>query len=137
MDRTEAQIRQKLLDAEFEPELAEQAIGYVKGFGYLDDERYTRNYIECRRERKSRRELERELQYRKGVSPELIRKVYEELEPVDERVLIRRELKKKHYVPGEADAPQRRRIMASLVRRGFETGDILAVMREEPDDGTF
>ena len=40
MDRTEAQLREKLLKAEFEPEFIEQAIAYVKSYGYLDDERY-------------------------------------------------------------------------------------------------
>lgn len=131
MDRTEAQLRQKLLDAEFEPEIVEQAMAYVKSFGYLDDERYVRNYIEFRQAQKSRRQLEQELQYRKGVSPELIRKVYEELDPVDEKELIRRQLEKKHYNAREADEKQRQKVMASLVRKGFRMGDILAVLREE------
>lgn len=131
MDRTEAQLRQKLLDAEFEPEIVEQAMAYVKSFGYLDDERYVRNYIEYRQAQKSRRQLEQELQYRKGVSPELIRKVYEGLDPVDEKELIRRQLEKKHYNAREADEKQRQKVMASLVRKGFRMGDILAVLREE------
>jgi len=38
MDRTEAQLREKLLKAEFEPETVEQAIAYVYSYGYLDDE---------------------------------------------------------------------------------------------------
>lgn len=74
------------MKAEFEPELVEQAVAYVKSYGYLDDERYVRNYIEYRKDQKSRRQLEQELQFRKGVSPELIRKVYEELEPADEKL---------------------------------------------------
>ena len=48
MDRTEAQLREKLLQAEFSPELVEEAVAYVKSFGYIDDERYVRNYIEYR-----------------------------------------------------------------------------------------
>ena len=88
MDRTEAQLREKLLQAEFSPELVEDAIAYVKSYGYIDDERYVRNYIEYRREQKSRRQLEQELQYRKGVPQELIQKVYEDLEPADEKPLI-------------------------------------------------
>jgi len=134
MDRTEAQLRQKLLDAEFEPETVEQAMAYVKSFGYINDERYVRNYIECRRQQKSRRQLEQELQYRRGVSQELIQKVYEELEPTDEKDLIRRQLKKKNYDPGETDERQRQKLMASLLRKGFRMGDILAVLREEPKD---
>lgn len=134
MDRTEAQLREKLLAAEFEPEIVEQAMDYVKSFGYLDDERYVRNYIAYRSQSKSRRQIEQELLFRKGVSRELIQKVYEEAEPSDERALIRRQLEKKHYDSEECDEKQRQKLIASLLRKGFQMGDILAVMREETEN---
>lgn len=130
MDRTEAQLREKLLQAEFAPEMVDQAIAYVKSFGYIDDVRYVRNYIECRCQSKSRRQLEQELQFRKGVSPELIRQVYEELDPVDPCKLIRKHLEKKHYRNSEVDVRQRQRVMASLARKGFCMSDIISVMKE-------
>lgn len=34
MDRTEAQLREKLLQAEFDPEMVEKAIAYVKSLVY-------------------------------------------------------------------------------------------------------
>ena len=129
MDRTEAQLREKLLAAEFEPKIVEQAIAYVKSFHYLDDERYVRNYIEYRQDQKSRRQLEQELQFKKGVPSELIQKVYEELEPADEKILISRHLEKKHYCPEECDEKQRQKLIASLLRKGFRMGDILSVMK--------
>lgn len=119
------------MQAEFEPEATEQAVAYVKSFGYVNDERYVRNYIECRREQKSRRQIEQELLYKKGVPKDLIRQVYEELEPADERELIRRFLEKKHYCGASADEKKKRSVMASLARKGFSAEDILAVMREE------
>ena len=130
MDRTEAQLREKLLQAEFSPELVEDAIAYVKSYGYIDDERYVRNYIEYRREQKSRRQLEQELQYRKGVPQELIQKVYEDLEPADEKPLIRRFLEKKGYRPEITDEKTRQKLIAALLRKGFRMGDVLAVLRE-------
>lgn len=130
MDRTEAGLQEKLLDAGFDEDTAAQAVEYAKSFGYIDDERYVRNYIEYRREQKSRRQLEQELQYKKGVSPALIRKVYEEMEPADEKAIIRRHLLKKHYDPSGQDEGQKRRMIASLVRKGFHMGDILAVLGE-------
>lgn len=135
MDRTEAQLREKLLASEFEPETAEQAIDYVKSFGYLDDERYVRNYIVYRSQSRSRRQIEQELLFRKGVSRELIEKVYEDTEPADEKALIRRQLAKKHYNSEECDEKQKQRLIASLLRKGFHMGDILAVMKEGPDEG--
>lgn len=129
MDRTEAQLREKLLAAEFEPKIVEQAIAYVKSFHYLDDERYVRNYIEYRQDQKSRRQLEQELQFKKYVPSELIQRVYEELEPADEKILIRRHLEKKRYCPEEWDEKQRQKLIASLLRKGFRMGDILSVMK--------
>ena len=134
MDRTEAQLREKLLQAEFAPELVEEAVAYVKSYGYLDDERYVRNYIEYRKDQKSRRQLTQELQFKKGVSPELIQKVYEELEPSDEKCMIRRHLEKKHYRPSESDEKQKQKLIAPLARKGFRIGDILSVMREWPEE---
>ncbi len=131
MDRTEAQLREKLLAAEFDSETVEAAIAYVKSFGYLDDERYVRNYIEYRKNQKSRLQLVQELRYRKGVPEELIRKVCEELEPADEKVLIRRYLEKKGYDPENWDEKQRQKAAAALMRKGFRMGDILHVMKEE------
>lgn len=134
MDRTETQLREKLLKAEFDPGIVEQTMEYVKSFGYLDDERYVKNYIECRRDQKSRRQLEQELQFRKGVSRELIRKVYEELEPADEKVLIRKLLEKKHCHLSGCDEKQRQKLIAALLRKGFHMGDILSVMHEEAEE---
>lgn len=130
MDRTEAQLREKLLQAEFAPELVDQAVEYVKHYGYLDDERYVRNYIEYRKDQKSRRQIEQELQYRKGVSPELVREVYEKLEPADEKLLIRAYLRKKQYDAETCEEKQRQKLIAALARKGFRVGDILSVLRE-------
>ena len=134
MDRTEAQLREKLLSAGFEPEITEQAMEYVRSFGYLDDERYVRNYVEYRQNQKSRRQIVQELQFRKGVSSELIEKVCRELEPADEQMLIRKELRKKHYEPEGCDEKQRQKLMASLLRKGFRMEDIRAAMREDPQE---
>ena len=93
-----------------------------------------RNYIEYRSGQKSRKQLEQELRFRKGVSSDLIQKVYDELEPADERVLIRKLLEKKHYCPAECWERQRQKLMAFLLRRGFRTGDILSVMKEYSEE---
>ncbi|MCD8197399.1 MAG: recombination regulator RecX [Lachnospiraceae bacterium] len=131
MDRTEAQLREKLSDAGFEEEPVEEAVDYVKSYGYIDDERYVRSYITYRSDQKSRRQLMQELRFKKGVPAELIEQVCEELGPADERPLIRRFLEKKQYHGAEADDAQRERLIAALVRRGFSMSDILAVLRED------
>ena len=60
MDRTEAQLREKL-QASYNEEVVEAAVEYVKSFGYLDDERYVKVYIESKSRTKSRKQIEQEL----------------------------------------------------------------------------
>ena len=38
-DRTEAELRERLLRKEFDADSVEDAVAYVKSFGYIDDER--------------------------------------------------------------------------------------------------
>ena len=54
MDRTEKGLTDKLRQAEFSPEAVEDAIVYVKSYGYINDARYARTYISFRMESKSR-----------------------------------------------------------------------------------
>jgi len=134
MDRTEAQLREKLLDAEFEPDIVEQVIEDVKRAGYQDDERYARNYIEFRQGQKSRRQLIQELQFKKGIPSEVLQKVCQEVELSDEKELIKKQLKKKNYDFSNCDPKERQKLIASLLRRGFCIKDILSVM---DDDNNF
>ena len=48
MDRTEAQLRQKLKQKAFEEDIIEQTIEYVKSFGYIDDAKYAQRFVESR-----------------------------------------------------------------------------------------
>lgn len=133
-DRTESQLTDRLLRAGFEQEEAAAAVEYVKSFGYLDDERFVRNYLENGCGKKSRSLLAQELRYRAGASEELIQKVCGELEPADEKEMIRDFLEKKGYDRESCDEKQKRRLMSALLRRGFRTGDILSVMGEDIQD---
>ena len=55
MGRTEAQLRSKLEQGGYTEEAVEEAVRYVKSFGYLNDREYARSFIEGRKNRKSRR----------------------------------------------------------------------------------
>ncbi len=55
MDRTEAGLREKLRQGLYPEDAAEEAIQYVKSFGYLDDLRYAENFVRTRKGSKSRR----------------------------------------------------------------------------------
>lgn len=128
MDRTEGELREKL-QKNYEPEIVEEAIAYVKSYGYIDDRRYVKNYIEYKSDKKSRRQIEQELIYRKGVPGELVRQVYEELEPRDETILIRRWMEKKKFNPETAEREEMQKFYHFLMRKGFSYEDIQRVLR--------
>lgn len=129
-DRTEKELREKL-ERSYEPEAVDEAVAYVKSFRYLDDMRYAVNYLSCRGQEKSRRQLEQELLYRKGISRDILEKACLEVEPQDEREQIRRWMEKKRIHPETADQAELRRFYSFLMRRGFRSEDILREIRAE------
>lgn len=127
-DRTEQELRTKL-SRNYEPEIVEAAIRYVKEYEYIDDKRYAVNYLKSRGQIKSRRQIEQELLYKKGISRDVLEEACQETEPQDESLLIRRWMEKKHYSPEEATQEEQRRLYLFLMRRGFRSEDILKELR--------
>ena len=128
---TTAQLRQKLLDGGCLPELAEEALAYVASYGYVDDRRYTEEYIWYQREKKSRRRIEEEL-VRKGISREMVREVFMQAEETgegtDDLKLACQLLEKKHYDAACADYKERQKIAAWLYRKGIGMDTIRRAM---------
>lgn len=126
MDRTEANLRDKLA-ASFDAEAVEAAVKYVKSYGYLDDERYVKNYIESMSRTKSRRQIEQELLYKKGISREAAEKGFEAAEMADTAEVIRTFMKKRHIEPGNCDYEQKQKFFAYMMRKGFQIEDLKSV----------
>lgn len=124
MDRTEQELRKKLLEGEYPEDLVEDAIAYVKRFHYVDDARYADCYVRMRGAAKSRGKLMAELQ-QKGVDRELAGQVLAEYEEErDEEQMIRDLMRKRHYDPQTASLQEQRRMYGYLMRRGFQSTDI-------------
>ena len=124
MDRTEQQLRNKLLESEYPPDLAEEAIAYVKRFHYVDDTRYADCYVRLRGASKSRGKLLAELQ-QKGVDREVATQVLAEYaDDRDEQQMIRNLMQKRNYDPQTASVQEQRRMYGYLMRRGFQSADI-------------
>lgn len=128
MDRTEAQIRQKLQQGGYPEGIIEEAIAYAMDAHYLDDARYARNYVRSQQEKKSREQMRMSL-YRKGIRREPAEQALEsEYILEDEQELILKWVQKKNY-PGEtASLKEKRRICQFLMRKGFHMDDILHVL---------
>lgn len=132
MDRTRAELERKLQAGEYPREAVEAALAYVESFGYLDDRRYARHYVECKKEGRGKARLKMELA-QKGVDRSIIEEVLEEAELDDCRDTIRELVRKRRRGSGSMDDRERQRIYGYLMRKGFSSSDILSVLKEKED----
>ncbi len=126
--RSEAELRKRLSDAGYAPEETEDALSYVKRFGYVNDRRFAENYARSRQDRAGRRVIRAELR-QKGVDDALIDEALEELETPEEDILAAL-LRKKAGPPHEPDEREMRRLFGFLSRRGFSTSAVMSAIRQ-------
>lgn len=129
-DKTEAQLRRKLEESEYPKEAVESAIAYVTSYGYLDDRRYAEHYIEWKKQGKGKARLKMEL-VQKGISREIIEEVLESTDFGETKEMIRQIILKKRKTDIPMNEKEKQRLYGFLMRKGFSSSDILAVMREE------
>ena len=129
MGRTESQLRQKLKQDHYTDEMIERAIAYVKSFGYINDADYARNFVESRKDRKSKKELYAQM-IQKGLDKDVIEQAFLECyEKEDARDAIAELLRKKKYDPETADWKDTQKILGFLTRKGFGYDDIRQVIQ--------
>lgn len=117
MDRTEAELRSKLKQADYRDDAIDVALEYVMKYGYVNDERYAECYIRCKQNGKSRKQIEYTLA-QKGLSRELIQTAMEN-EYESEEEAIRRAIYKKTEDPTTMDREKKMKLIASLCRKGY------------------
>ncbi len=132
-DRSEQELRGRLSQAGFEPEATEEALDYVKSYGYVNDRRYAENYVISAGSKKSRRMLRAFLE-EKGIAEEEIEEALAKL-PEDETQLVADLLVKKAGPPHPMEEKELRRVFAYLARKGFPSADIWRVLREYQAEG--
>lgn len=129
MARTESGLLEKLKLGGYPKEAVEAAVEYVKSFGYLDDLLYAKNFIESKKQSKSRREIYA-LLCRKGVPQELIQEAFEQLcEQGDEQEAIEHLLRKKGVHPIQSSDGDMQKLYGYLARKGFCYEDIRQVIQ--------
>lgn len=132
MDRTEAALREKLKQGLYPQDAVDGAIAYVKSFGYLNDFRYTENFVRSRMGTKSRKEIQAAL-LKKGITPEQISEAFdvccEDGETDAEEDAIRNILRKKRFNPEEADEAGIQKMLAYLGRKGFRYDTVRHVIQ--------
>lgn len=136
-DRTESDLRSKLRQNHYPEDIVEEAIAYVKRFGYINDDRYVQMYVLNRKEKKSRKEIYAAL-LQKGIPGERIDAAFEDCYDRDDALeAIQVLLSKKGYRP-DMDEKQKQKIYGYLARKGFGYEEIRRAMEfSGGDDGSF
>lgn len=135
MGRTESQLRTKLKQGGYPDEAVEEAIRYVKSFGYINDAEYVRSFIDSRKEKKSKKEIYAALK-QKGVDSDIIEQVFEEMDygEEDSRQAIEALMRKRNYNPDSADLKEKQKLMGYLMRKGFRYDDVNSVLNSADSD---
>lgn len=128
MERTQQQLREKLLRSEYPKSVVEDTISYVKSFHYIDDERYAKTFVNNKKDKMSRQQMKQKLMA-KGISQDTIQEAIETEYDAEESVQIQNLLSKKHFSPEQADEGEFRRMYQYLLRRGFPSHEILKQMK--------
>lgn len=124
---TRKQLEDKLRQGDYAQEYIDEAIDYVSSYGYIDDLRYARDYIEYHLDSRSRIRIETDLM-RKGIDSDTIRQAFEELNELgveqDEAGMIDDLLRKKKYCAETATRQEQQKMYGFLYRRGFHADAI-------------
>lgn len=132
-DKTEQELRKKLKDGWYPQEVIDGTMDFLKNHRLINDESYGKRYVEYHSVKRSKRQIQYELQ-KKGLEKELIQEIMEE-QPVDEEAQVRAYLTKKHFKEKESDAKERNKMMAALGRKGYSYETVARVMgRLDCDD---
>lgn len=125
MDYSEKGLRDKLAKLYYPPKAINDALEYVIGYGYIDDERYARNYVRFKKDTQSRKQIEYTLQ-QKGVSKDYINIAFDEEYSNESNALVRAIIKKVGSLEriDELTADEKRKVGAYLYRKGFSSQEI-------------
>ena len=128
-DYTEYKLKRKLYNSGYPESVIEDALKYVKEYGYVDDEKYARSFVNSHAETLNKTRLILKMKSR-GISDEIISNVYEEYcenyGVPKEREMILSFLDKKHFDIASCDRKEKDKMIKSLLYRGFKMNDIIA-----------
>lgn len=139
-DYTEAGVRKKLSEGYYADTQIDEAIQYLKNYGYIDDARYVKNYFAIHIQSKPKNKIVQKL-VEKGISYELIESfvdsIYEEEQALtnvpDEIELGKRLLDKKKY--DIANVPSdRQKAYGYLIRKGISNENAMKLLKEYQKD---
>lgn len=122
-------MKNKLQENGYPVDLIERVIAFLEGYHYLDDDEYTRMYVDSYAERKSRKQILNEL-YHRGISKQTIEN-YFELNEYSEKNCFEKQFLK--YVKGKnlQDYNVRQKVFRYFYSKGFSVALIEKYIKHE------
>ena len=139
--RSRSELRERLLKAEFEPQLVDEVVNDLAASGLVNDAQFASEWVRQRAARrgKSARALDMELRD-KGVEGADRAAALEQISDADEertaRAVAEKAARKVNSAPADRAEYDKhlRRIVGALARRGFNQGMTLRIGREALDE---
>ena len=126
-DRSEKNLRDKLKEGGYPPDIIDIAIDYINDYGYLDDYRMACSHIRFYMDSRSKRRIKQDLM-NKGIKPDVIERAIEDEYTCDETEQIQRLLEKKGYDSDSATYEQKAKMYRFLAGRGYSSESISRVL---------
>lgn len=133
-DRSEYEIKTRLIQLGFDENAAEGAVLQLKSIGYINDRLFASKFISDRLKLKpqSKKALVYELE-KKGISPDIIEEVMNEFE-LDESLIAYRLAKRKYGKYDVTDPKIQRRIASFLAHKGFSYDMVKNILEQMIED---
>ncbi len=135
-DRSEAELRRKLREAEVAPEQIDATLERLRSLGYLDDERFARSRARALlgRGRHGPRAVSSKLAQAGLARDSVAQAVSEAMASCDELAMARGVIDRKYpQAPGNPDARVRAKAMRFLLGRGFNASVARQAVRSPKD----
>lgn len=131
--KTEKQLRDKLKkNKKYNEEIIEKTIEFLKKYNYINDEEFTKRYIEIYSSKKTKREIEQKL-YIKGVNRNIIKNALEEKENLFDEMAIGEKLllkKLNKFDLDNFDIKDKQKIFSFLMRKGISIDTIESLLNK-------
>lgn len=133
-DKSKEDIKNKLLQGGYPEEIINNVTEKLESYGYINDYRYSYNYIRYNIKAKSRKKILFELGSR-GIKKEVLENAFDNImEEIDidsfQNAIIKKEFIKKRFDFTVNDKDTLNKIINSLMRKGFKYDDIMHIYFE-------
>ena len=129
MDRTESQLRTKLKQGLYPDDIIEQAMAYVKSFGYVEDEIMQGDLCSADRTARAKKKFMHHSVRKVSQKRRLTKSWKSDYEMEEERGAIQKILEKRDLCREATESSKKAKICGYLLRKGFRYEDIRQVIQ--------